>query len=55
MNIDKEKQQEDVIQDENMLLYKLYNIFSEYDWSKTPKLVFIQEEIANLEKVLRML
>jgi len=31
MDIDKEKQQKDVVQDENMLLYKLYNIFSEYD------------------------
>ena len=31
MDIDKEKQWEGVVQDKNMLLYKLYNIFSEHD------------------------
>ena len=38
-----------------MFLYKLYNIFSEHNQPKTSELVFIQEEITNLKKALKML
>ena len=38
-----------------MFLYKLYNITFKYKWPKTPKLIFIQEEVNNLKKTLRIL
>jgi len=55
MIINKEKQREDVIQDEEVLLYKLYAISLESSKSKTPELIFIQEEVYNLKKVLKTL
>ena len=41
MDINKEKQKEDIIQDEEMLLYKPYNISSEDSWPKTLEPMFI--------------
>ena len=38
-----------------MFLYKPYNITSEYEWLKTPEPIFIQEEVNNLKKTLRIL
>jgi len=55
MDIDKGKQREGIVQDEDMLLYKLYNISSEHNQLKTSSPVFVQEEIANLEKALKTL
>ena len=54
-SVDKEKQWEDVVQDEKIFLYKLYDMTLEWEWSKTPKLIFIQEKINNLENVLKNL
>ena len=53
--VDKEKQKEGVVQNEEIFLYKLYTILLETSKSKTPKLVFIQDEINNLEKILNIL
>jgi len=55
MIINKEKQREDVIQDEEVFLYKLYTISLESSKPKTPELIFIQEEVYNLKKVLKTL
>ena len=55
MIINKEKQKEGLVQDEEVFLYKPYNILSESDKQKTPGPVFIQEEINNLEKALKIL
>ena len=41
IDINKWKQKIDIIQDEEMLLYKLYNISSEDSWPKTPEPMFI--------------
>ena len=51
---DKGKQQEGIIQNK-VFLYKLYNITSEYKQPRIPKPIFIQEEVNNLEKVLKIL
>jgi len=53
--VDKGKQKEGVVQDEEIFLYKLYTISLETSKSKAPKLVFIQDEINNLEKILKIL
>ena len=50
--IDKGKQKEDVIQDKEIFPYKLYATLSKPTISE---LVFMQEEINNLEKVLKTL
>ena len=55
MNIDKGKQKEDIMQDEEVLLYKLYNISLEDSWLKTLEPMFIQEEFNNLNKALKTL
>jgi len=55
MNSDKEKQWEGVIQDEDVFLYKPYDITSEHEWLKTSEPIFTQEEVNNLEKALRIL
>ena len=56
MTIDKEKQKEDTIQDEEVLLYKPYNI-SLSNSSETSSLdtQMIQNKINNLEKALKIL
>ena len=56
MTIDKEKQKEGTIQDEEVLLYKLYNI-SLSNSSETSSLdtQMIQNKINNLEKALKIL
>ena len=41
MDIDKGKQKEGVIQDEDILLYKPYNISSKESWPNTSELMFI--------------
>ena len=53
ININKEKQKEGVVQDEEVLLYKPYNISSEDSWPKMPEPMFIQEEVNNLGKALK--
>ena len=55
MDINKEKQKEDIVQDEEVFLYKLYNISSKESQPKIPELIFIQEKINNLEKTLKIL
>lgn len=53
--INKEEQREDIIQDEEVFLYKLYAISLESSKPKTPELIFIQEEVYNLKKTLKTL
>jgi len=55
MLIDKEKQKEDIIQDEKVLLYKLYNI-STSSSSKTPPpdTQILQDKINKLNKALQL-
>ena len=58
MNIDKEKQKEDIVQYEEVLLYKPYNISpSSLSSSKTlsPDGQILQDKINNLEKALKTL
>ena len=55
MDIDKGKQKEGVIQDEDILLYKPYNISSKESWPNILELMFIQKEVNNLEKALKIL
>jgi len=55
MVIDKGKQKEDVVQDEEVFLYKPYDILSEFNKQKTSEYIFIQEEIDNLENALKTL
>lgn len=55
MIINKRKQKEGAIQDEEVFLYKPYTISLEPSRLKTPKLIFIQKEVNNLEKALKML
>ena len=55
MDINKGKQEEGVIQDKKVFLYKPYNISSEEILQKTPEPIFIQEEVNNLEKILKIL
>ena len=54
INIDKEKQKEGIVQDKEVLLYKLYNIFSEDSWPKILEPILIQEEANNLDKILKI-
>ena len=53
MIIDKEKQKEERIQDKIVFLYKLYDISLKSSQPKTPELVFIQDEVNNLEKHMK--
>jgi len=55
MNINKGKQKEGITQDKKVFLYKLYNISLESSKQKTSELIFIQEEVDNLEKALQIL
>jgi len=55
MDINKEIQKEDIIQDKKVFLYKLYNISSESSKWKTLEPTFIQEEVDNLEKASQTL
>lgn len=55
MVINKEKQKEDIIQDEEVFIYKPYDISSKPSRSKTSESIFIQEKAKILEKVLKML
>jgi len=55
IDMDKEKQIEDVVQDKEVFLYKPYNVSSKPSRPKTPEPVSIQEEVNNLEKVLKTL
>ena len=43
------------MQDEEVLLYKLYNLFSEDSQPKMPELMFIQGKVNNLDRVLKTL
>ena len=54
MIIDKEKQKKGVVQNEEVFLYKPYNISLDSSKPKTPKPIFIQE-VNNLEKALKTL
>jgi len=54
MVVDKEKQKE-VIQDEKVLLYKLYTISLKPSRPTTPEPILLQKEIDNLEKALKTL
>ena len=55
MIVDKGKQKENKIQDEEIFLYKPYNILSKLSKPKTPKPTFVQDEVNNLEKAIKML
>ena len=56
MTIDKGKQKESTFQDKEVLLYKLYNIStSSSSETSFPDIQIIQDEINNLEKVLKIL
>ena len=55
MNVDKGKQREGVVQDEEVFLYKPYKVSSKPNRLRTSEPIFIQEEIDNLEKALKML
>jgi len=55
MNINKEKQKEGIVQDEEVFLYKPYNISSESSKQEIPEPIFIQDKINNLEKALQIL
>jgi len=56
MTIDKRKQKEGTVQDEELSLYKLYNILtSSSSETSFPDIQIIQDEINNLEKVLKIL
>jgi len=53
--MDKEKQKEGVVQDEEIFQYKPYNILTKASTLTTLKSSLIQEEINNLEKALKIL
>ena len=55
MVVDKGKQKEDWIQEEEVFLYKLYNISLKSSKPKTLKPTFIQDKINNLEKHIKFL
>jgi len=55
MDINKGKQKEDIVQYEEVFLYRPYSISSEESQLKMPESIFIQEEINNLKKVLKIL
>ena len=48
--VNKRKQKEDRVQDEEVFLYKPYNISSKSSRPKTPEPKFIQDKVNNLEK-----
>jgi len=53
--VNKGKQKEDKIQDEEVFLYKLYNISLKSSKLKTLEPTFIQDEVNNLEKYMELL
>ena len=55
MIINKKKQKEGVVQNKEIFLDKLYVIWAKSSKLKTPELIFIQEEVHNLEKMLKIL
>jgi len=55
MIINKKKQKEEVIQDKEIFLDKLYVILPKSSRPKTSEPIFIQEEVDNLEKMLKIL
>jgi len=55
MIVDKGKQKEDRIQDEEVFLYKPCNISSESSKPKMLKLTFVQDKVNNLEKYMKFL
>jgi len=55
MIIDKKKKKEDRVQDKEVFLYKQYDISSKSSWSKTLKLIFIQDKVNNLEKYMQFI
>ena len=44
-----------MVQDEEIFLYKPYNISSNHNRPKTPEPIFIKDEVKNLKKVLKIL
>ena len=52
--VDKGKQKEGRVQDEEVFLYKPYDISSKSSKPKTPKFTFIQDEVNNLDKFMKM-
>ena len=52
---DKEKQQENQVQDKEVLLYKLYKTLSEPSYPKIPEPIFVQDEINNLDKYMKFI
>ena len=55
MIINKKKQKEEVIQDKEIFLDKLYVILPKSSRPKTSEPILIQEEVDNLEKILKIL
>ena len=55
MIIDKRKKKEDRVQDKEVFLYKPYDISLKSSWSKTLKLIFIQDKVNNLEKYMQFI
>ena len=55
MMIEKREQKKGIVQDEEVFLYKPYDILFESSKSKTLDLIFIWEEVDNLEKILKTL
>ena len=53
MTVDKGKQQKDQVQDKEVLLYKPSNILSKSSKATTTELMFIQDEIENLDKYIK--
>jgi len=52
--VDKGKQKEGRVQDEEVFLYKSYDISSKSSRHKTPKFTFIQDKVNNLDKFMKM-
>ena len=55
MIINKEKQKENRIQDEEVLLYKHYSILSKLSNLKNPEPTFVQDKVNNIEKYMNFL
>jgi len=55
MIVNKEQQKEDQIQEDEVFLYKLYDILSKSHRLKIPEPTFIQDKINNLEKHMKFL
>ena len=51
--VDKEKKQENQVQDEEVFLYKSYDILSKLSKPKAQELTFIQDKIKNLDKYMK--